>query len=188
MALVSLLGLVNCSSITEESTGTSKTKLTVKKETTSIKTYLPLGKLLITSLYFYVFHFKRNIKLNFKFQTDEQHQIETKNTGTATADTSAENYRMRRPRDRHESVCWTWLGHRLFILIFNIKLLIKFVCKRPFIFYLYSLLQFFNFRTKIPLRPRKTAIAQTPPPPPPQRPLAVLRDEGGNGRCPLLGI
>ena len=104
---------------------------------------------------------KRNIKLNFKFQTNEQHQIETKNTGTATADTSAENYRMRRPRDRRESVCWTWLGHRLFILIFNIKLLIKFVCKRPFIFYLYSLLQFFNFRTKIPLRPRKTAIAQT---------------------------
>ena len=50
VALVSLLGLVSCSSITEESTGTSKTKLTVKKETTSIKTYLPLGKLRITSL------------------------------------------------------------------------------------------------------------------------------------------
>ena len=67
----------------------------------------------------------------------------------------------------------------------RIKVLIKFVCKLPFTFYLYSLIQFFNFRTKIPLRPRKTAIAQTPTPPPLQRPLAVLRDEGGNGRCPL---
>ena len=89
-------------------------------------------------------------------------RIETKNTGTATADTSVENYRMRRTRRyRRESVCWTWLGHRLFILIFNnyvdirnesiykrIKVLIKFVCKLPFIFYLCCLLQFFNFRTK----------------------------------------
>ena len=49
----------------------------------------------------------------------------------------------------------------------RIKVLIKFVCKLPFTFYLYSLIQFFNFRTKIPLRPRKTAIAQTPTPPPP---------------------
>ena len=40
-----------------------------------------------------------------ELQTDEQHQIETKNTGTATAGTSAENYRMRRPHDRRESVC-----------------------------------------------------------------------------------
>ena len=115
-----------------------------------------------------------------ELQTDEQHQIETKNTGTATADTSAESYRTRRPRDRRESVYWTWLGHRFFILIFDnyidignesiytrIKVLIKFVCKLPFAFYFYSLIQFFNFRTKIPLHPRKTAIAQTPYPPPP---------------------
>ena len=127
-------------------------------------------------LLFYVFHYKKEHQT--ELQTDEQHQIETKNTGTTTADTSAENYRMRRPRDRRESVCWTWLGYLFFILIFNnyvdirnesiykrIKVLIKFVCKLPFIFYLYSLLQFFNFRTKIPLRPWKTAIAQTPPPP-----------------------
>ena len=32
-------------------------------------------------------------------QTNEQHQR------------SAESYRTRRPRDHHESVCWTWLGH-----------------------------------------------------------------------------
>ena len=38
----------------------------------------------------------------------------------------------------------------------RIKVLIKSVCKLPFTFYLYSLIQFFNFRTKIPLRPRKT--------------------------------
>ena len=47
----------------------------------------------------------------------------------------------------------------------RIKVLIKFVCKLPFTFYLYSLIQFFNFRTKIPLRPQKMAIAQTPTPP-----------------------
>ena len=46
----------------------------------------------------------------------------------------------------------------------RIKVLIKFVCKLPFTFYLYSLIQFFKFRTKIPLRPRKTATAQTPTP------------------------
>ena len=46
----------------------------------------------------------------------------------------------------------------------RIKVLIKFVCKLPFTFYFYSLLQFFNFRSKIPLRPQKTAIAQHPPP------------------------
>ena len=68
--------------------------------------------------------------------------------GTATTDTSAENYRTRHPRDRRESVCWTWLGHRFFILIFNnyvdirnesiykrIKVLIKFVCELPFTLY-----------------------------------------------------
>ena len=55
---------------------------------------------------------------------------------------------------RNERICKT------------IKVLIKFVCKLPFTFYLYSLIHFFNFRTKIPLRPRKTAIAQPPPPPP----------------------
>ena len=42
-----------------------------------------------------------------ELQTDEQHQIETKNTETA------ENYRTRRPLDRRESVCWTWLGHQM---------------------------------------------------------------------------
>ena len=87
---------------------------TVKKETISIKTYLPLGKLWITSFYFYVFHFKKEHQTGL--QTDEQHQIETKNTGTATAGTSAENYRTRRPRNRRESVCWTWLGHRFFYI------------------------------------------------------------------------
>ena len=40
-----------------------------------------------------------------ELQTDQQHQIETKNTLTATADTSAENYRTRHPCDRRESVC-----------------------------------------------------------------------------------
>ena len=40
-----------------------------------------------------------------ELQTDEQHQIETKNTETATADTSAKNHRTRHPCDRHESVC-----------------------------------------------------------------------------------
>ena len=40
-----------------------------------------------------------------ELQTDEQHQIETKNTGTATEGTSVENYRTRRPRDRREPVC-----------------------------------------------------------------------------------
>ena len=34
-----------------------------------------------------------------EFHADEQHQIKTKNTGTATADTSAESYRTRRPRE-----------------------------------------------------------------------------------------
>ena len=95
-----------------------------------------------------------------------------------TADMSGENYRTRRPRDRRESVCWAWLGHRFFILIFDnyihignesnykrIKVLIKFVCRLPFTFYFYSSIQFFNFRTKIPLLPWKTAIAQPPPPP-----------------------
>ena len=42
----------------------------------------------------------------------------------------------------------------------GIKVLIKFVCKLPFTFY-FSLMEFFKFRTKIPLCPRKTAIAQT---------------------------
>ena len=68
-------------------------------------------------------------------------------------------------------------GHRFFLLIINnyidivnesiykrIKVLIKFVCKLPFTFYFHGLIQFFYFRTKIPLRPRKTAIAQTPTP------------------------
>ena len=57
--------------------------------------------------------------------------------------------------NRRESVCWTWLVQS--------EVFIKFVCKLPFTFYFYSLIQFFNFRTKIPLRSRKTAIAQTPP-------------------------
>ena len=39
-----------------------------------------------------------------ELQTDEQHQIETKNTGTATADTSVENERTRHPCDRRELV------------------------------------------------------------------------------------
>ena len=47
-----------------------------------------------------------------ELQTNEQHQIETKNMGAATADTSVGNYRMRHPRDRCESDCWTWLGHQ----------------------------------------------------------------------------
>ena len=38
----------------------------------------------------------------------------------------------------------------------------------------------FQLRTKIPLRPRKTAKLS-----PPQWPLAILCDEGVNGRCPL---
>ena len=60
--------------------------------------------------------------------------------------------------NRRESVCWTWLVQS--------EVFIKFVCKLPFTFYFYSLIQFFNFRTKIPLRSRKTAIAQPPPPRP----------------------
>ena len=32
--------------------------------------------------------------------------------GTAAAE---EKHRMRPPRDRRESVCWTWLDHRFFI-------------------------------------------------------------------------
>ena len=40
-----------------------------------------------------------------ELQIDEQHQIETKNTRIT------ENYRTKRPLDRCESVCWTWLGH-----------------------------------------------------------------------------
>ena len=174
-ALVSFPDLVNCSSITEESTGTSKRKLTwntcyetVKKETISKHTFhqANYGSHLTTC----TSSILKN-KHQTELQTDEQHQIETKNTDNATADTSAENYRTRCPRDRRESVCWTWLGHWFFILIFDsyidiwnetiytrIKVLIKFVCKLPFTFYFYSLIQFFNFRTKIPLRPWKTAI------------------------------
>ena len=113
----------------------------------------------ISLLLFYVFHFKKEHQT--ELQTDEQHQIKTKNTGTTTADTLVENYRTRRPRDRRESVCWTWLGHLFFILIFNnyvdirndsiykrIKVLTKFACKLPFIFYLYSLLQFLTSERK----------------------------------------
>ena len=130
-----------------------------------------------------------------ELQTNQQHYIETKTRGLQ------QQIRLRKATesDGRESVCCTWVGHRFFKLIFDtyilignesiykrIKVLIKFVCKLPFTFYFYSLIQFFNFRTKIPLLPRKTAIAQTspPPPPPPQRPLAALRDENGNGRCP----
>ena len=55
-------------------------------------------------------------------------------------------------------------------MVSPIKVFIKFVCKLPFTFYFCSLIQFFNFRTKIPLHSRKTAIAQTPTP-------------GPNGHC-----
>ena len=41
---------------------------------------------------------------------------ETKNTGTATADTSAENYRTRRPRDRRESVLLDIARPSIFII------------------------------------------------------------------------
>ena len=71
--------------------------------------------------------------------------------GAATADMSNKQDVLK--RDRRESVCWTWLGHQLFILIFEnyihignesiykrIKVLIKFVCKLPFTFYFYSLI------------------------------------------------
>ena len=119
-----------------------------------------------------------------ELQTDEQH-IETKSMGKATR------------RDVPVIAMNQFAGHGqaidLFILIFNNNYIdignesiykrIKVVCKLPFTFYFHGLIQFLNFRTKIPLRPRKTAIAQHPPPPP-QRPLAVLHDEGGNGRCP----
>ena len=45
-----------------------------------------------------------------ELHTDEQHQIKTKNMGTATADTSAESYITRLVLvNRRESVCWTWL-------------------------------------------------------------------------------
>ena len=58
----------------------------------------------------------------------------------------------------------------------RIKVLIKFVCKLPFTFYFYSFIHFFfNFRTKIPLRPRKTAIAQTPTPPNGHWPFCVTK-------------
>ena len=63
--------------------------------------------------------------------------------------------------------CNNYVGIRNESIYKRIKVLIKFVCKLPFTFYLYSLIQFFNLRTKIPLCPRKTAIAQTPTPPPP---------------------
>ena len=36
-------------------------------------------------------------------------------------------------------------------------------------------MQFFNFRTKIPLRPQKTAIAQTPTPPNGHWPFCVMK-------------
>ena len=175
LLLVSLLGLVNCSSITEESTGTSKTKrhgirvMKLKKGTISkhIFHWVNYGSHLSTCT---------SSILKNKHQTelhaDEQHQIKTKNTGTATADASAESYRTRRPRES------PWIS--LLDMVSPIKVFIKFVCKLPFTFYFYSLIQFFNFRTKIPLCSRKTAIAQTPTP---YRPLAVFRDESGNGRC-----
>ena len=67
----------------------------------------------------YVFHLILKNEHRTELQTNEQHQKEAKNTGTATADTSAENYRTRRPRDRRESVYWVWLGHRFFILIYD---------------------------------------------------------------------
>ena len=127
-------------------------------------TCLPLGKL---------------GKLRIKSLCCTSSTLKNEHQTKLETDESAENYRTRRPRDRRESVCWTWLGHRFFMLIFNnyidignesihkiIKVLIKLVCKLPFTFYFYSSLQFFNFRTKIPLCPRKTAIAQPPPPPP----------------------
>ena len=66
-----------------------------------------------------VFHLILKNEHRTELQKKEQHQIEIKNTGTATADTSAENYRTRRPRDRRESVYWAWLGHRFSILIFD---------------------------------------------------------------------
>ena len=59
-----------------------------------------------------------------------------------------------------ESVCWTWLVQSN---------------PMPFTFYFYSLIQFFNFRTKIPLRSRKTAIAQTPTPPNGHWPFCVTK-------------
>ena len=59
--------------------------------------YLPLGKLRITSLRLYVFHLKNEHQT--ELHTDEQHQIKTKNTGITTADTSAQSYRTRRPRE-----------------------------------------------------------------------------------------
>ena len=74
------------------------------------------------------------------------------------ADTSAESYRTRRSRES------PWIS--LLDMVSPIKVFIKFVCKLPFTFYFYILIQFFNFRTKIPLRSRKTAIAQTPTPGP----------------------
>ena len=60
-------------------------------------------------------------------------------------------------------------------MVSPIKVFIKFVCKLPFTFYFYSLIQFFNFRTKIPLRSRKTAIAQTPTPPNGHWPFCVTK-------------
>ena len=62
-------------------------------------------------------------------------------------------------------------------MVSPIKVFIKFVCKLPFTitFYFYSLIRFFNFRTKIPLRSRKTAIAQTPPPPPPPENASIQK-------------
>ena len=105
---------------------------TVKKERTFY-----LGKSRIRSLYLHTSSILKNE--HQELQIDEQHQIETKNTRIT------ENCRTRRPRDRCESVCWTWPGHRFFILIFDnyieignesiykrIKVLIKFVCKLPF--------------------------------------------------------
>ena len=124
----------------------------------------------ITYLYLYIFHFK-NIKLNFKLMNNI---FDLKIRGLQQQIC----LRKATERDCHESVCRTWLhtlGHRFFILIFDnyihiwnesiynrIKVLIKFVCKLLLTFYFHNLIQFFTLRTKIPLRPWKTAIAQPP--------------------------
>ena len=58
----------------------------LKKETISEHTFHQVNYELHL-LYLYVFHFKNEHQT--ELHTDEQHQIKTKNTGTAIADTSA---------------------------------------------------------------------------------------------------
>ena len=95
--------------------------------------------------------------------------------------------RTRHTRDRCESICWTWLGHRLFILIFDnyieignessyrrIKVLIK---KKYANYFLNTI---FKLQNK-----NHTSSMGNGHCSPPQRSLDISCDKGGNECCPL---